>query len=47
MPAMPSIARCIHACVDLANPKAPQKWLSAWEELCQTVLLSSEFAVIE
>ena len=47
MPAIPGMARCWDARVDFANLTAPQKPLSAWEELCQTVLLSSEFAVIE
>lgn len=47
MPAMPGMARRWDARVDFANPKSPQKPLTAWEELCQTVLLSPEFAVME
>ncbi len=47
MPAIPGMARCWDARVDFANPTAPQKPLLAWEELCQTVLLWPEFAVIE
>ena len=47
MPAMPGMAKRWDARVDFANPKAPQKPLSAWEELCQAVLLSPEFAVVE
>jgi hypothetical protein len=47
MPAMPGMAKRWDARVDFANPKAPQKPLSAWEELCQAVLLSPEFAVME
>jgi hypothetical protein len=47
MPAMPGMARRWDARVDFANPKAPQKPLSAWEELCQAILLSPEFAVME
>ena len=47
MPAMPGMAKRWDARVDFANPKAPQKPLTAWEELCQTILLSPEFAVME
>ena len=47
MPAMPGMAKRWDARVDFANPKSPQKPLTAWEELCQTVLLSPEFAVME
>jgi len=47
LPAMPGMARRWDARVDFANPKAPQKPLTAWEELCQAVLLSPEFAVME
>jgi len=47
MPAMPGMAKRWDARVDFANPQAPQKPLTAWEELCQAVLLSPEFAVLE
>ena len=47
MPAMPGMARRWDARVDFANPSAPPKPLTAWEELCQTLLLSPEFAVLE
>ena len=47
MPAMPGMAKRWDARVDFANPKTPQKPLTAWEELCQAVLLSPEFAVME
>ena len=47
MPAMPGMAKRWDARVDFANPKAPQKPLTAWEELCQAILLSPEFAVLE
>jgi hypothetical protein len=47
MPAMPGMAKRWDARVDFANPKAPQKPLTAWEELCQAILLSPEFAVME
>ena len=47
MPAMPGMAKRWDARVDFANPKSPQKPLTAWEELCQAILLSPEFAVME
>jgi hypothetical protein len=47
LPAMPGMARRWDARVDFSNPKAPLQPLSAWEELCQAVLLSPEFAVLE
>ncbi|MFM8470322.1 MAG: hypothetical protein ACKODH_10180, partial [Limisphaerales bacterium] len=47
MPAMPGMNRRWDARVDFANPKAPQKPLTALEELCHAVLLSPEFAVME
>lgn len=47
MPAMPGMARRWDARVDFSNPSAPPKPLTAWEELCQTLLLSPEFAVLE
>jgi len=47
MSAIPSIARCLDAYVDFANPPASQKPISALEELCQNVLLSPEVALIE
>jgi hypothetical protein len=47
MPAMPGMSRRWDARVDFANPNAPLKPLTAWEELCQAVLLSPEFGVLE
>lgn len=47
MPAMPGMNRRWDARIDFANPKNPAKPLTAWEELCQAVLLSAEFAVLE
>jgi mono/diheme cytochrome c family protein len=47
MPAMPGMAKRWDARVDFANPNAPAKPLTAWEELCQAILLSPEFAVME
>jgi mono/diheme cytochrome c family protein len=47
LPAMPGMSRRWDARVDFSNPKAPLKPLTAWEGLCQAVLLSPEFAVIE
>jgi hypothetical protein len=47
MPAMPGMNRRWDARVDFANPKAPQKPLTALEELCHALLLSPEFAVME
>ncbi|MBL9151827.1 MAG: PSD1 domain-containing protein [Verrucomicrobiales bacterium] len=47
LPAMPGMSRRWDARVDFSNPKAPLKPLSAWEGLCQAVLLSPEFAVME
>ncbi len=47
MPAMPGMNRRWDARVDFANPANPAKPLTAWEELCQAVLLSPEFAVLE
>ncbi len=47
MQAMPGMSRRWDARIDFANPKNPAKPLTAWEELCQAVLLSPEFAVME
>jgi len=47
MPAMPGMAQRWDARVDFADPNKPAKPLSAFEELCQAVLLSPEFAVME
>lgn len=47
MPAMPGMNRRWDARVDFANPKAPQKPLTALEEFCHALLLSPEFAVLE
>ncbi len=47
MPSMPGMAKRWDARVDFANPKNPAKPLTAWEELCQAILLSPEFAVME
>ncbi len=47
MPAMPGMNQRWDARVDFANPNAPAKPLTAWEELCQALLLSPEFAVME
>jgi hypothetical protein len=47
MPAMPGMNQRWDARVDFANPNAPAKPLTAWEELCQAILLSPEFAVME
>ncbi|MEY4484873.1 MAG: hypothetical protein RL693_2325 [Verrucomicrobiota bacterium] len=47
MPGMPGMAQRWDARVDFADPNKPAKPLTAWEELCQAVLLSPEFAVTE
>ena len=47
MAAMPGMARRWDARMDFANPSAPPKPLTAWEELCQTLLLSPEFSALE
>jgi hypothetical protein len=47
LPGMPGMPRRWDAKVDFADPKAPPRPLTAWEELCQAVLLSPEFAVLE
>ncbi len=47
MPGMPGVARRWDARTDFADPAKPAPPLSALEELCQAVLLSPEFAVIE
>jgi hypothetical protein len=47
LPAMPGMSRRWDARVDFANPSNPAKPLTAWEELCQAVLLSPEFAALE
>jgi len=47
MPGMPGMAQRWDARVDFADPSKPLKPLTALEELCQAVLLSPEFAVLE
>ena len=47
MPGMPGMAQRWDARVDFADPSKPAKPLTAMEELCQALLLSPEFAVIE
>ena len=47
MPGMPGMAQRWDARVDFADPSKPAKPLTAWEELCQALLLSPEFAVME
>ena len=47
MPGMPGMARRWDARTDFADPAKPAKPLTALEELCQAVLLSPEFAVLE
>ena len=47
MPAMPGMAQRWDARTDFADPSKPAKPLTALEELCQAVLLSPEFAVLE
>jgi hypothetical protein len=47
MPGMPGMAQRWDARVDFADPNKPAKPLTAWEELCQALLLSPEFAVME
>jgi hypothetical protein len=47
MPGMPSVARRWDARTDFADPAKPPVPLSALEELCQAVVLSPEFAVVE
>jgi hypothetical protein len=47
MPGMPGVSRRWDARTDFADPAKPAPPLSALEELCQAVLLSPEFAVIE
>jgi hypothetical protein len=47
MPGMKGTARRWDARTDFADPAKPQRPLSALEELCQTLLLSPEFAFLE
>ncbi len=47
MPGMPGMAQRWDARVDFADPNKPARPLTAWEELCQALLLSPEFAVME
>jgi hypothetical protein len=47
MPGMPGMAQRWDARVDFADPNKPAKPLTALEELCQALLLSPEFAVLE
>lgn len=47
MPGMSGVPQRWDARVDFADPKKPAKPLSALEELCQALLLSPEFAVLE
>ncbi len=47
MPGMPGMASRWDARVDFSDPGKPAKPLSAWEELCQALLLSPEFSVLE
>ncbi|MEN9637920.1 MAG: hypothetical protein RL077_6324 [Verrucomicrobiota bacterium] len=47
IPGMPGMAQRWDARVDFADPNKPAKPLTAWEELCQALLLSPEFAVME
>ncbi|MEY5014771.1 MAG: hypothetical protein RIS92_1129 [Verrucomicrobiota bacterium] len=47
MPGMRGAARRWDARTDFADPAKPQRPLSALEELCHTLLLSPEFAVLE
>lgn len=47
MPAMPGMVKRWDARVDFADPNKPPRPLTALEELCQAVLLSPEFAVME
>ena len=47
MSGMPGMAKRWDARTDFADPNKPAKPLTAWEELCQALLLSPEFAVLE
>jgi hypothetical protein len=47
VPGMPGMVQRWDARTDFADPKVRIKPLSAFEELCQTLLLSPEFAVLE
>jgi hypothetical protein len=47
MPGMPGVARRWDARTDFADPAKPPVPLTALEELCQAVVLSPEFAVVE
>ena len=47
MPSMPGMPRRWDARTDFADPAKPPKPLTALEELCQAILLSPEFAVLE
>jgi hypothetical protein len=47
LPSMPGMARRWDARVDFSDPNKPPKPLNALEELCQALLLSPEFAVLE
>jgi hypothetical protein len=47
MPGMPSVSRRWDARTDFADPAKPPVPLTALEELCQAVVLSPEFAVVE
>ncbi len=47
MPSMPGMPRRWDARTDFSDPAKPAKPLTALEELCQALLLSPEFAVLE
>ena len=47
IPSMPGMAQRWDARVDFGDPNKPAMPLTAWEELCQALLLSPEFAVME
>ena len=47
MPGMPGMPQRWDARVDFSDPNKPAKPLTALEELCQALLLSPEFAVLE
>jgi hypothetical protein len=47
MPGMKGAARRWDARTDFADPAKPQRPLSALDELCHTLLLSPEFAVLD
>ncbi len=47
MPGMPGMVQRWDARVDFADPSKPAKPLTALEELCQALLLSPEFSVME